>query len=403
MKRFFSKLVLAIVVISLCGCNHESGYNGGGDDTINIPVTPQSGDYIFFDIDKISRGELLEGTLNKDFNVIGYRYATDSWEYAKAQASQNREFSFLGNNDLPASGQMGVFNHRPLTVQYNSGVHEYNDQGSIHDDGNLRQWEKNLRYAFFGWYPTTLTLNGGNQNLEGEPYISYSLPGGTDVDADARKAMVDVLTASEIDTYKAKSMSVVFEMQHRLAALDIQASHMITTKALKDTYDDWDGVDDEKPVTVTVNSVSLTLANIYKSVDIYLNPDAVIKRGNKEYVGQYPSGSYTPTFVFDNVDVSFDYNVQKSLVKSEEKMILIPQNDVIATISTITYTVTCGGISREFTSTHNITEDRDYSVLLPLVEGHHAYLLLTVTKSGLFVQVEQAPTWEEKKVEYEFD
>lgn len=396
-------MVLAIVVISLCGCNHESGYNGGGDDTINIPVTPQSGDYIFFDIDKISRGELLEGTLNKDFNVIGYRYATDSWEYAKAQASQNRVFSFLGNNDQPTSGQMGVFNNRPLTVKYNNGVHEYDDSVNTYQDGNLRQWEKNLRYAFFGWYPTTLTLNGKNQNLalEGEPYIYYSLPEGTD--AEARKAMVDVLTASDIDTYKAKSMSVVFEMQHRLAALDIQASHMITTKALKDTYDDWDGVDDAESVAVTVNSVSLKLDNIYNNVDIYLNPEAVIKKGNKEYVGQYPSGSYTPTFVFENVGVSLDYNKQESLVKSDEKMILIPQNDVTATISTITYTVTCGGISRDFTSTHNKTEERDYSVLLPLVEGHHAYLLLTVTKSGLFVQVEQAPTWEEKKVEYEFD
>ena len=300
---------------------------------------------------------------------------------------------------------MGVFNNHPLTVKWDGVVHEYDDKGSLDSpyDGNLRQWEKNLRYAFFGWYPTTLTLNGDNKNLkfEGEPYISYSLPDGGSVDA--RKAMVDVLTASDIDTYKAKSMSVVFEMQHRLAALDIHASHMITAKALKDSYDDWDGVDDTASVTVTVNSVELKLDNIYKKVDIYLNPEAVILKEGVEYVGHYPSGSYTPTFEFGDVGVSFGYNEEKSLVPSNEKLILIPQNDVIATISTITYTVTCGGISRAFTSTHNVAEDRDYSTTVPLVEGHYAYLLLTITKSGLFVKVEQAPTWEEKKVEYEFE
>lgn len=392
-------MALAIVVISLCACNHETGYDGS-DDTIKIPITPQTGDYIFFDIDRISRGELLEGTLKKSFNVIGYRYATDAWEYAKSQASQSRQFSFLNNSGETATGQMGVFNKRPLTVEYN-GVHEYNDQGTIYTDGNLRQWEKNLRYAFFGWYPTTLPLNGDNENLEGEPYISYSLPDGTG--AEARKNMVDVLTASDIDTYKAKSMSVVFEMQHRLAALDIHASHMITAKALKDSFNDWDDVGDTAPVTVTVNSVELKLDNIYKKVDIYLNPEAVILKEGVEYVGHYPSDPYTPEFEFVDVGVSFGYNEEKSLVPSDEKLILIPQNDVTATISTITYTISCGGISKEFTSTHNVAEDRDYSTELPLVEGHYAYLLLTITKSGLFVKVEQAPTWEEKKVEYEFE
>ena len=394
-------MALAIVVISLCACNHETGYDGS-DDTIKIPITPQTGDYIFFDIDRISRGELLEGTLKKDFKVIGYRYATDSWEYAKSQASQSRQFSFLNNNGETVTGQMGVFNNCPLTVVYDGGVHEYNDQGSTYKDGSLRQWEKNLRYAFFGWYPTTLDLNGRNKDHEGEPYISYSLPDGTD--AEHREAMVDVLTASDIDTYKAKSMSVVFEMQHRLAALDIHASHMITAKALKDSFNDWDEVDDDTaPVTVTVNSVELKLDNIYKNVDIYLNPDAVILKNDVEYVGHYPSGSYTPEFEFVDVGVSFGYNEEKSLVPSNEKLILIPQNDVTATISTITYTISCGGISKEFTSTHNVAEDLDYSTKLPLVEGHYAYLLLTITKSGLFVKVEQAPTWEEKKVEYEFE
>lgn len=401
MKYLFNILAIAIVVVSLCGCNHEVGYDGADDGTINLPVTPQDGDYIFFDIDRISRGSLLEGTLKADFNVIGYRYATDAWEYAKSQASQSRQFSFLNNNGATTTGQMGVFNNCPLTVEYENGVHNYNDSGDTYKDGNLRQWEKNLRYAFFGWYPITLTLNGGNNNLEGEPYIFYSLPDGTD--AEARKAMVDVLTASDIDTYKAKSMSVAFEMQHRLAALDIHASHMITAKALKDSYNDWDEVDDTAPVTVTVNSVELKLDNIYKNVDIYLNPEAVILKNDVEYVGHYPSGSYTPAFAFENVGVSFGYNEEKSLVPRDEKLIFIPQNDVTATISTITYTISCGGISKEFTSIHNEAEGRNYSTTLPLVEGHYAYLLLTITKSGLFVKVEQAPTWEEKKVEYEFE
>ena len=401
MKYLFNIFAIAIVVVSLCGCNHEVGYDGADDGTINLPVTPQDGDYIFFDIDRISRGELLEGTLKHDFNVIGYRYATDAWEYAKSQASQSRKFSFLNNNGETITEQMGVFNHCPLTVKYENGVHNYNDSGDTYKDGNLRQWEKNLRYAFFGWYPTTLKLNGGNNNLEGEPYISYSLPDGTD--AEARKAMVDVLTASDIDTYKAKSMSVAFEMRHRLSALDIHASHMITAKALKDSYNDWDDVDDTASVTVTVNSVELKLDNIYKEVDIYLNPDAVILKNDVEYVGHYPSGSYTPKFTFENNVDGIGYNEEKSLVPSDEKLILIPQENVTATITTITYTISCGGISQAFTSTHNVAEDRDYSTELPLVEEHYAYLLLTITKSGLFIKVEQAPTWEEKKVEYEFE
>ena len=90
-----------------------------------------------------------------------------------------------------------------------SGVHTYTYNGPGKGEvGNYKQWDGNLIYSFFAWYPTNLEFNTGATksdgtaikpyDFEGNPYIRYTLPTGVG----ARAAMEDVMTACRIDVTK---------------------------------------------------------------------------------------------------------------------------------------------------------------------------------------------------------
>ena len=188
MKRYYILIVLAIVA-TLVGCNKDINTTEEWGD-VNIPLDP-SKHYIHFDADVSTRGALIEGNLLlDDFRVLGYQYP-GLWEAESVLASPN------------------VFDANPQLVEYQNGVFSY---------GTPKVWTGN-RYSFFGYYPANhskIKYIDNNAVQQGTPYITYTLPD----DNDPTK-LIDVMTASYIDTGLASSASVPMQFHHRLSAIDV--------------------------------------------------------------------------------------------------------------------------------------------------------------------------------------
>ena len=403
MNRFSYILLLtsALVSFAFCSCNKDTEFDGEENPTVEIPIPAEGYIYFASGMPKTRGQEIKPGPLTHNFSVLGYRYPS-SWAAIRPQAKQNLRISYTDNNGKVVSEQdkdkdnhVGVFginhasspnytNAKPGTqeIQYNNGVHEYTP---------LQSWQKNLSYAFFAWYPSTLIANGGNADYIGNPYITYTLPDG--VDKEARKSMPDVLTACHIDYTKRDGMTVTFKMNHRLAALDIQAQSLITAKALKETYNDVFGdVADDAEVTVDVTSLSMTLNSIYTTAKIPLNDkdaDENIEATNadtKTYTG------FTGTTGLRNNEII-------SLVGNDELLILIPQTTSITASLKVEYTIHCHGKSKK------LSVDATNPISIAALEsGVYHYLLITFTKTGLFVKADKSTSWErEVDVEHSFE
>ena len=443
MKNLSKIFILVWALVALCSCEQKSlvgvGGNNGGEDDIFLPTDG----YIFFNVKHPeTRGAMLDGGyLNDTLYVIGYNYAAD-WTTVRPQASQIKEVNYTLSNTLQTL-EMGVFystgidnNTQPfktglLPVNYTNNVHSY----VFVDDANhkgLKPWIAELKHSFFAWYPTTLYANGSTGNdynnpaYEGEPYITYDLPPG--VDKDARQAMVDVLTACELDQTKynveQNGGSINFEMKHRLAVLDIVGTSIITAKGIKETWGiadynngndvpllDKNGVvidtaliDNSVPVKVKeITNLTLKLDNIRTSAKIFLNTT----NPNDPLTQTIVSGNHIPTYTgFETNGIELNYyssvDEAKELVSDSEKLILIPQPDDISATLTIKYVVAV-------TNKNGVTYEMEYTqnnlttTVKGLEEGHYHYLLLTFTASGIYVKAQVEEAWEPYPVYYDFE
>ena len=407
MKRDNKIWTIVVALVALCSCSQEAII---GDEEIPVPVAPEG--YIFFDaaMKTNSRGTIMRDNLHADFRVLGYRYPA-TWSSAATLAQQSSTISFTDNSGTLTSEYMGVFH--PMVIVDDKETpsqlpthQQVTWNGTTHSYTNPQEWENNLKYAFFAWYPATLVANGGNSDLIGKPYITYTLPEGED--RVARQNMHDVLTAERIDYQKRiYGASVVLNMKHRLAGLDIKAGSLINAKGLKETYgtkdadnyvEAWDKetLEDSEAVTLTISDFTLTLENIKTSVKIELNPDYTANG-----ISLTPSGSATKIYTgFEGTTGIGYYNSNadlKTLVGNDEKLILIPQNDAIKVSMSMNYTITCKGASKTLpASVSGITIDK-------LEENNYYYLLLNFTKSGLFVKTQVTNLWEEKTIDHTFN
>lgn len=397
----YTLLIFVSAIASLCSCQHDLEL----DNDINIDIPIPSEGYIFFSsgIADTRGAATPTGPLTGDFKVLGYRYPA-TWTAIKPQAKQTLRISYTdnGGNLVDASNtgvdnHVGVFGINHATPNYKDSIPgvqtvTYNSANGSFSYEPLQSWQKNLKYAFFAWYPTTLVANGGNNAYEGSPYITYTLPVG--VDSTARQSMVDVLTACRIDYTKRDGLTVPLKMKHRLAALDIKAESLITASALQETYkSEFGNVADNAEVVIDVTSLSLTLNGIHTSATIPLDDTDTDKEieatgsANKTYTG----------FAATN-DVTAGEAV--SLVGDDELLLLIPQTGNISANVNVSYTVKCGGEEKAFTG---VTPSSSITIN-GLESGVYHYLLLTFTKSGLFVQANKAVTWKDKTdVEHTFE
>lgn len=407
MKRIFDILfVFAFLFTTLCSCNQAIELYNEGDEEIEIPI-PTEG-YIYFSsgLPKTRGAEVPSGPLEGEFSLLGYRYPS-SWSAIKSQAKQNLRISYTDNNGNVISEQtqnadnhVGVFgidhssDPKPNYATAQPGVQTVTYDNGVHSYAPLQSWQKNLKYAFYAWYPASLIANGANTNYEGSPYITYTLPAGTD--RTDRQNMLDVLTACRIDYTKKDGMTVPLKMNHRLSALDIKVKSLITAKALKETYNSVFGaVADNTPVTIDVTNFTLTLNGIHTTAKIPLND----QDGDGEIEA---SNNVNRTYTGFNGATGIAENTSTSIVGDDELLILIPQSSTIDVSLVIRYTIKCGG--KEMTFTIDTTNPRLDIEINGLESKVFHYLELTLTKSGLFVQANKAVSWEDGgKVEHTFE
>lgn len=401
MKRICDILFIgSLLLVMLCACEHSLELENEVGNEVDITI-PTEG-YIFFSsgMPKTRGAEIKPGPLAADFSVLGYRYPA-SWGAIQTQAKQTLRISYTNNNGdevleskTNVDNYVGVFgidhaskpNYATVTpnvetVTYSNGVHSYTP---------LQSWQKNLKYAFFAWYPYNLVANGGNNNYEGSPYITYTLPPG--VDRAARQNMIDVLTACHIDYSKRDGMTVPLKMNHRLAVLDVQVKNLINAKALKETYSSEFGkVADNAPVSIAITNFSLKLDGIYTTAKIPLND----KDANEKIVA---SGSTSKTYTGFAGASNIAENTPTSIVGNDEMLMLIPQTTPITIALRMDYTIKCGNVEKNFSVQTMNSREANYQAIDIKVDGlesgHFHYLTLSLTKSGLFVHADKATSWE---------
>ncbi len=417
MKNYSKIFIFIFGLIALCGCEQKTLTQGGVDDEEDFTIP--SGSYIFFNVDNPTRAALKVGQLTEPFYVLGYKYTSaDGWKAAKAQASQNKLIDDFTDykGAIITDARMGVFG---LDDRYSEGYdpdtsdnspdkqlveYEYSNGVHLHKYSPLQEWEPNLTYSFFAWYPTNLEFNTGATksdgspiapvDFEGNPYITYNLPQGEG----ARAAMADVMTACKIDAKKRHGVNVNLTMEHRLSVLDIQAVNIISAVDIEEIWNNEvkvttegftpnggdlatliNGISEDDKVTVTINSLTLNLSKLYRKATISLNTDEETcdykKDANGDFVldanGQQIKETIIVSDPVENVDFPFVYgsvaNAEndgkiayyydltaaedakvKQLVNSDKKLILIPQNEPITATLTVEYTIECNGVSKTY-------------------------------------------------------
>ena len=475
MKNYSKIFIFIFGLIALCGCEQKTLTQGGVDDEEDFTIP--SGSYIFFNVDNPTRAALKVGQLKEPFYVLGYKYTSaDGWKAAKAQATQNRQITFTDYKQTEnVTAPMGVFG---LADRYSEGYNSTTSDNSpdkqlveysndVHHYLPLQEWEPNLTYSFFAWYPTSLKVNGEeNSNVdyrtvEGNPYINYSIAEGAGFVG--REKMYDVMTACKIDAKKRHGVNVNLTMEHRLSVLDIQAVNIISAVDIEEIWNNEvkvttegftpnggdlatliNGISEDDKVTVTINSLTLNLSKLYRKATISLNTDEETcdykKNANGDFVldanGQQIKETIIVSDPVENVDFPFVYgsvaNAEndgkiayyydltaaedakvKQLVNSDKKLILIPQNEPITATLTVEYTIECNGVSKtyeiprtELGDASDVSDDVEIkaeATIAKLEEGCHHYLELTFSKNGLFVVAKSHETWEDFTIRHDFE
>lgn len=354
MKEYI-KYVVGYLLVACLGtsCQHE--------EKIDFPVIG-TGDYIFFNSEVVSRGELVTEMTGQDFGVMGYEYIGD-WNTVKVQATPN------------------LFHAQ--TISWNGTAHSYTP---------LKPWVPGNKYTFFGYYPTTgVTLS--ENDVEGVPYLTYTLP-------DNPTEMKDVMTSVLYDTDNSASNSVGLTFQHRLVAMNVQARNFNT-------------LHDGTPVYIRLTDVKITYTNL-KYDEITLPMDASLPIVRKESVN--PSKEYTilesgnilipPTDTgtgdTEAVDVSDVQNTILTLIPQEgtdENDDYLKGNvtftfdyvDANGSVLIIDNAVQAGTRALAFDLGKNIVAGRKYA------------LLMNFSRTSVTIAIVESGEWTDQDIDIEFE
>lgn len=379
-------IVLAtLAAVALVGCNNDVERPSEWGD-INIPLDP-SKHYIHFDADVSTRGALIEGTiLQDDFMVFGYQYP-GLWEAESVLASPN------------------VFDNNPQLVEYQNGVFSY---------GTPKVWTGN-HYSFFGYYPanhSNIKYFDNNAVQQGAPYIIYTLP-----DSNDPTELIDVMTASYIDTGVASSASVPMQFRHRLSAIDVGARNYYE-------YDhDNNSSTPDKQVTIEITQLILNLTNIVNtSAKIYLDhtiPSVYPEnqaRASKVYAMVNGSTPWAvPTFdVVPNTKEDRAIRlVTTQTGENASSVILIPQTQLVTGAIQLVYKKKYQDDNGNWVYLHEGTNTEDFEFSptdlninfnKELIEGRRYFIELTFTSDAVSVNIIAADEWDDKDdIRHEFE
>ena len=395
----------------MISCNKNIDTPTTSDNDIPIDLTQR---FIHFDADIASniydtRGSLIEGTImSDDFMVLGYQYA-GTWEAEKVFAKPN------------------VFDSTPQLVEYDGTIFQYQSR-KVDENGNqTNEWDylpkvwTGNNYAFFAYYPTDHSsiklFDDGTNVKQSTPYIMFNLPISSQP-----TDLIDIITASYIDTGVASSSSVALQFHHRLCAVDIGARNYY-----KYNHDQISSTPD-KQVTIEITNLELNLTNIASTqAKIYL--DEAIPTETNELSGRQAisyvmvgNAAWAPSTFDIEPNSSSDRAIRLVTTQTGENassILLIPQKELLHGVVSLTYrkkftdddgTVKYqkinvdehGNTSYTWTplpSDTNAHQFYEFKPTLPinfskeLIEGRRYYIELTFTSDAISVNIIAADEW----------
>lgn len=277
-------------VATFTGCEQKILF----EDEDKIVYIPEHG-YIFFNStasNSITRGTLVTD-MKRDFGVLGYKWdfenTNDIWTTVE-KAAKPIVFTEDGRAEYP------------LHVSYGNNLYSYND---------IVEWEAGKKYAFFGYYPCgdnaivddESAIVVSDKNVEGTPFIEYTLP-------ETSNAMLDVMTAAVFNTdyTMVQNGEVVLEFKHRLSAIDLKMLN------LNDPYNG-------KPVYVQISNMEIHFNNSlkYNKIKLYLDE----AKANEPSVDGTVVQDYT---LFEPAKSIAPATTDAAYVTSGNPLIVIPQN-----------------------------------------------------------------------------
>lgn len=358
----------------MTGCNKENITGNNSGEEIDILRR-----CIYFDAGVATRGELIEGNLlQDDFNVLGYKDRND-WDGIKVKANPN------------------VFESTPETVTYDDGSYEYQP---------LQPWDGNT-YSFFGYYPTSssyIKLFEDGTTKEGEPYITYTLPGNQNgVAQNDPRALIDIMTAASKDKTVKNGLSVVMEFQHRLAAIDVVSRNYYE-------YDHDGNVTTEGiPVTIEITDLKVKFNNVHTQTQIFLDADSESKNhatGSREY--QLIGGGYEWALankaIVPNVDNSLQFITTQS---GEDATVLLfnPQKESLQGSLTLTYTKKYQDNNGNWVILETVTPENpfEFDFGQSLIKGSRYALELLFTSDAVTINIYASDQWDGLKEDVRHD
>lgn len=349
--------IFVLALSALCGCDSNTL-----DDIENEVQLPLYG-YIHFDTQAPTRAGLVED-MKRNFGVMGYSWeyndANDVWNTVKVQAKPNEFYA--------------------KKVTYSDGLHSYTP---------LVPWKVNCKYTFFGYYPHVSEPGGSvavsGDNVEGTPYLTYTLPTDT-------AQMQDVMTASVYNTDYRSSREVALTFKHRLAAVDVQMINLNAKFGDKDVH-------------VKLTDLKLNFTNLkYNKAKVWMDESMGMDR--TEAVNKEASYSMTTPLTVVPSDAG-----TINMVSSGSPLILIPQ-EVDGTTGALEGTVTFNlsyvdgnGDAITLTDAEVKTGPHSHDIVFDgdLVAGRKHVIQLAFTRDAVTVQIIPPSEWTENDVDIEFE
>ena len=408
MKRF--SILFAVTMLFGCSNEVDTLIPGGEFD---IPIDPLQR-FIHFDADIASnadntRGALVDGTImQSDFQVLGYQYA-GSWTAEQIFALPN------------------VFDAAPQLIEYKDGLFQYKSRKIDENGVPTSEWDylpkvwTGNSYSFFAYYPTNhpnIKLFGDGNVKQGTPYIQFDLPISS-----KPTDLIDVMTASYIDTGVASSSSVALKFHHRLSAIDVGARNYYKYNH------DQNSTTPDKLVTIEITNLTLSLTNIlHTSAKIYLDervatvPTNQSTRQSIQYV-MVGNAEWAPNIYDVDPNTASDRAIRLITTqegKNASSIMLIPQTDLLHGEVSLTYrkkftdddgTVKYQKINTDdlgntyYTWTPLPTDSNahqyyEFKPTLPvnfskqLTEGSRYYIELTFTSDAISINIIAADEWD---------
>lgn len=355
MKVYYKILGVIFFAVLLLGCNKNAISVENSEIDIN---TDRS--YIRFDSGISTRGALfMKDYLDANFNVLGYQYP-GTWEAASSMATPN------------------VFQSTPQLVTHSGGIYTYSP---------IKAWTGNT-YSFFGYYPSDskdIEIFDDGTVKEGIPYITYNVPTSTNP-----SDLIDIMTASVINTNIDVSPDVRLNMRHRLSAIDIGARNYYVQKITNGE------TEESRIVTIEVTGLEMQIKT-YTSAKIYLDGSATIGTGSQTLSYKIVTYDSATDIEPNSTDDTALRLLTTDTGENATSLILVPQTNFLEGTLSLKYKKKYKSDNGQYVYIGNEESvPVDLKTLeRTLVEGRRYTIEFTFTSDAVSVNISVVDEWDE--------